>query len=473
MALNNPLDACTPELLPDVMQYGGKFGPLENLRRRPEFERHILPTEYVMPGQSFEGDSQFDRPYVRAGHPIDIHDMVGVLETLPAASRSNKDVNEIIQTIRRQASMREVIGFANYTANSDVFYNPDDVVIGVQPHIQGLRASILRHPNRPEGDDEFVISWFRNAAAKSSDGLASGLEIYSATFDIAGRIRYKLGDTLTGKHQPNMFPRRLIDLYRRVEATGIMRDDRVFMMEAVGNENDLSQDPYICQLRDFKEKDIADWRIDEAKTGHELPKLVFGVTPERGIKLRVVHSPDCYGKDKKPLTSLSQPWGLLKTQHQTEPPLGFQPTNMKAYLAGFRFGSGMASLAHMQERLAAIADVTVFENRRPLPTEPISGRQQSDFSNQMVAEMADRNDPNLFSEFQLHHGTKLDVVRSATARASRNTDYQPEMLEYLEATREATVDIVLQSDGYRAKIMQVTQMPVTSKSAHNKELVSA
>ena len=140
---------------------------------------------------------------------------------------------------------------------------------------------------------------------------------------------------------------------------------------------------------------------------------------------------------------------VLLGQHRAEPPLGFQPHNMQAYFAGFRFGSGMASLAHMQERLAAIADVTVFEN--PRQNTPRSMRQDSDFSHRMVAEMADDSQ---FSEFQLNHGTKLDAVRMTTAIASNDTLHQDDMIDLLESTRGRALDIILRSDGYTATIMK-------------------
>ncbi len=464
----NPFEVCTDDLLPDVQEYGGKFGPLENLRRRPEFQSHLLPTEYVMPGEFFQGDSSFDRPYVRASHPIDIRDMVGVLETLPAESRSNAHVNAIVDQIRRQATSRDVIGFANYTA-TPTMYNPDDVVLGVQPYVSGMRASILRHPNRAAGDDEFVISWFRNAPRRSTDRLASGLEINSSTVDIAGRIRHQLGDTLSIPLQKNMSPEQLIDLYLRVERTGLMRDDRVFLMEAVGDENDLSRAPYVCQLRDFKQMEHADWRIDASKYSLETPKLVFGVTPEQGIRLTVQQSPDCLDKDGRPLPSLDKPWALLKTIHKGEPPLKFQPEGMEAYFAGFRFGSGMASLAHMQERLAAIANVTVFEDRQKPFRDPLSRgtdsqyynpRTDMDFSRRMVAAMAkDEDFPGRTLEFA--DGNKLSVVRGMTGLAAQDTNHQDDVLELLESVRGSTFDVILKSDGYTATIREAaTRAPV-------------
>jgi len=452
MRPSNPFEVCTAELEPFVHEYGGKFGPLEALSQMKGMGDRVLPIEYVMPGDNFQGDSAFERPFVRASHPIDIHDMVGVLETLPALSSSNQHVSAIVETIRRQASTREVISFANYSVQ-DTMYNPDNVILGIQPYIAGMRASVLAHPNRPEDDPEYVISWFRHAKEKSSDQLASGLEIQSATFDARGKIRHLLADTLKSPMQENMSPQKLIELYHQVQKTDLMRPDRSFLMEAVGDENDLGSNPYVCQLRDFKEREVADWRINEAKTGYELPKLVFGITPRQGIRLRAVHSPDCFDKDGQPLQSLDQPWALLRTQHQSDPPLMFQPENMKAYLAGFRFGSGMPSLAHLQERLAAIADVTVFENTRRDNLSDRRKGKESDFSQQMIAGMAE---DSLFSEFQLRNVGKLDSVRVITQLAVNDTRNQDDMLDLLQATKGSCMDIILRSDGYTATIQKAS-----------------
>ena len=467
MRPSNPFEVCTAEMMPFVHEYGGKFGPLEALSMMKGMGDRILPIEYVMPGTEFQGDSSFERPFVRASHPIDIRDMVGVLETLPALSKSNEHVSAIVRQIRRQASTKEVISFANYSAE-DTMYNPDNVVLGVQPFVQGMRASILAHPNRPENDQEYVISWFQHAKKKSNDALASGLEIQSATYDAQGEIRHMLADTLNSPMQPNMTPQKLIELYRQVEETGLMRRDRTFLMEAVGDENDLSLPAYICQLRDFKEKKVADWRIDSHKSKYDLPRLVFGVTPKEGKRLTVVHSPDCLDADGKPITSLENPWALLRTQHRSDPPLMFQPENMEAYLAGFRFGSGMPSLAHLQERLAAIADVAVFEDvQKPsfyeYPGAPSSQvyneRRDFDFSRRMVAEMA--NDDQ-FSEFQLRHGGKLDAVRSISNAARQDTNRQDDMMDLLNSTRGKTFDIILRSDGFTADMQVADGQKITA-----------
>lgn len=467
MRPSNPFEVCTTELEPYVYKLGGKFGPLEALREKREFQDRVLPVEYVMPGEDFQGDSAFERPYVRASHPIDIRDMVGVLETLPALSSSNADVRAIVAQIRRQASTREVISFANYSAE-DTMYNPDHVVLGVQPFVQGMRASVLAHPNRPDDDPEYVISWFQHSKEKSNDALASGLEIQSATFDARGQIRHMLADTLKNTVQPNMSPEKLIELYRQVEATRLMRPDRTFLMETVGDENDLSLPAYVCQLRDFKERQVADWRIDPSRSRYDLPRLVFGVTPEEGERLTVVHSPDCLDANGKPIQSRENPWALLRTQHQSDPPLMFQPDNMKAYLAGFRFGSGMPSLAHLQERLAAIADVAVFEDmQKPShydvpslrPVDAYNPKRDFDFSRRLVAEMAADEQ---FTEFQLRHGGKLEGVRDISNLARRDTSHQGNMLDLLHSTRGKAFDIILRSDGYTADIQVADGQKVTA-----------
>ena len=477
MRPSNPFEVCTPELEPFVHTYGGKFGPLEALRLRTELGSRVLPVEYVMPGRDMEVDSAFERPFVRASHPIDIRDMVGVLETLPAASSRRQDVQDIVQIIRRQAASRQVLSFANYSAAATM-YNSDEVVLGVQPFVSGMRASVLAHPNRPDNDPEFVISWFQNAKKKSTDALASGLQIQSATFDAQGEIRHMLGDTLGTKIQPNMLPQKLIDLYQKVQATELMRRDRSFLMEVVGDENDISLPAYICQLRDFKQREVADWRIDTGKAKFELPKLVFGVTPEEGKRLTVVHSPDCLDAEGRPLTSPDKPWAFLRTQHQSDPPLMFQPERMEAYLAGFRFGSGMPSLAHLQERLAAIANVTVFEDMQKSQRTPYDrgtdgeyydDRRDFDFSRRLVAEMADKDVfPGRIIEFM---GGKFNAVRSMTNAAQQDTNQQGDMLDVLNSTRGKTFDIILRSDGYTAEMEPAEGQKITALP--KKHLVAA
>ncbi len=457
MKPTNPYEVCTPEMLPWVQEYGGKFGPLEALRTRAEFRAHLVDTVFLRRGDTYSGNGSITRPIVRASHPIDIRDMVGVLETLIATGDDPAEVNRLAEVIRQQAAERDVIDFANRSAEPGQ-YDPKDVIIGVQQLIQGVRATVLAHPNRPSGEEEYVISWFRESKRKTNDALASGTEIFSATFDKDGRQKDILGDTYHGPQrkptpddpyegpsQANMMPAALIDVYERIRRTDIMRSDRAFIMEAVGDENDVSKPPVVCQLRDFKSRSLAGWRFDPTTNTFELPKLVFGITPEEGIRMTVQHSPDGMGSDRKtPLPVLDKPWAFLRTQHQRETPLTLDTTNMKAYLGGYRLGSGMPSLAHSQERMAAVAKVSVFENMHGVGYRYPAPRGDYDFSRRLLAEMDD-DAPWPTSN------NKLDEIRQLMAMYAKDTVmWGMQLDDLIERTRGKTFDIILRCDGYTA-----------------------
>ncbi len=468
MKPTNPFEVCTPEMLPLVQEYGGKFGPLEALRMRQEFRDHVLDTVYLRNGQSYVGNGSITHPIVRASHPIDIRDMVGVLETLIASKDADPaEVNRLAEKIRLQAAETDVVDFANRSAEQGQ-YSPQDVIIGVQQLIKGVRATILAHPNRPAGEEEYVISWFREGKDRSGDPMASGTEIFSATFDKHGRQQDILGDTYQGPQrkptpddpyegpsQANMMPTTLIELYERVRRTDLMRSDRAYVMEAVGDENDVSRPPIVCQLRDFKSRSLAGWRFDPKENTFQLPKLVFGITPEEGMRLTVQHSPDGFGSDRKtPLPVLDRPWAFLRTQHQGETPLTLDTTGMKAYLGGFFFGSGMASMAHSQERMAAVAKVTVFENRvnyhvpsrKDDPTDFNLGTY--DFSRRLLAEMDD--EPVRDADGGI---SKLREIRELIYWYSRNTNaYIASVDDLLDRTRGKMFDVILRSDGHTATL---------------------
>jgi hypothetical protein len=438
MRLSNPLDVCTSELRPYVEQFGGKFGPLEALRDRGGFRDHLLSTVYLRNGDQYRGDGSITDPLVRPTHPIDIHDLVGVQETLRAKDDTNASVNAAADRIRKQTAEPDVVQFADYSSIPGM-YDPKDVLLGVQQRIPGVRASVLSHPNRPENDPEYVISWFRDRG-ETDDKLASGVEIFSATFNLRGRMRRLLGNTYSGEQQPNMLPQKLITLYERVRATKLMHPDRSFVMEAVGDETNPQRDPIICQLRDFKERALADWRIDKESLGMDLPDLVFGVTPKEGKRLTIVHSPDGFGEDGvTPLSSLGKPWGLLRTRHQQELSLQFQPKDdMYAYFAGFRFGSGMPGILHNQERVAGLAEVTVFEKIGDRAYDLPGYADDYDFSRRLVAEMS---------------GHTLDTVRQITGRYALATNTYRFMLDsMLDDARGKIFDVILRCDGYTATL---------------------
>jgi hypothetical protein len=237
-------------------------------------------------------------------------------------------------------------------------------------------------------------------------------------------------------------------LYKRVSDTGVMRSDRAFIMEAVGDASDANRPPIICQLRDFKSRSLAGWRFSSDQVGNfRLPKLVFGITPEEGIRMTVQHSPDGFGPDRKtPLPVLDKPWAFLRTQHQRETPLTLDTTNMKAYLGGFRLGSGMPSLAHSQERMAAVAKVSVFEDVHDVAYRYPALAGDYDFSRRLVAEMDDCSPWRTVQN-------KLDEIRQLMAFYSRDTlMWGMQLDELIDRTRGKTFDIVLRSDGYTAKL---------------------
>ncbi len=471
-AVLDPLDMVTGEARPYVEKHGGKIGLLEYHRENnPAVAQNILPTHIVPPGAIYEGNGYMKGELIaRASHPIDVHAMVGAMDTKMAPSSDEAVVNGVIGEIRQQVSSPEVVQFASYSTRPGAYLG-SDVTIGVQPFVNGMRASVVSHPNRPRDKEEFVISWFQNAKTKSTDSLASGIETYSGIFNARGKLKTILTDKTLGFHaiQKNISPQVLIDLYERVRNGRALQDDRTFLMEAVADENDLGSVVKFCQQRDFRKREVADWRINPSTLPikFELPKLVFGITPKEGIELTVVQSPDCLLEKggTEPLGSLDEPWALLKTQHQTEPPLSFQPTNMRAYLGGFRFGSGAPSLAHMQESFAAKADVAVFENPQKQDRQAYhrehddyyDPRVDFDFSRRIVAEMireAELENPLWPGE------TKFGAVRSASNLGLKVAGMaQDTMINMLEATRGRTYKIRLFCDGYTAYMEHASDQP--------------
>lgn len=470
--LENPLDLVSDAARPYVEDHGGKIGLLEYHRaHNPAVADNILPTHIVAPGESYGGNGYMKGPViVRASHPIDVHELVGALETQLAPSSDEDVVNGVIGRIREQVSSPEVVQFASYSTRPGAYLG-SDVTMGVQPFVNGMRASVVSHPNRPKDKEEFVISWFQQAKTRSNDGLASGIETYSATFDVRGKLNTVLTDKTLGWHaiQENISPQALIELYQRVRDGKALQPDRTFLMEAVADENDLGSVVNFCQQRDFRRREVADWRIDPSTLPikFELPKLVFGITPKEGIELTVVQSPDCLlrADGTEPLGSLDEPWALLKTQHQKEPPLSFQPHNMKAYLGGFRFGSGAPSLAHMQERFAAQAEVAVFENPQKQSRQAYHREGDEyydpsvdfDFSRRIVAEMLREAD----LEYPLEIGqSKFNAVRGASNLALEVAGMaQDTMINMLEATRGRTYRIRLFCDGYTAYMEPASGQP--------------
>lgn len=331
-----------------VEQHGGKAGLLLYLLSLGNtFKKLILPL-YL--NESYR-DNQADLSgpvIVRASHPGDVNGLVDVLKT--ARNLDFPKIEGEIDIIRAHAQSAAVTKYAKY---ENPFYD-GKVTIMVQPYLNMQRGSVVEHPNQPEN---YVLSLIEeDEYSPRGERIRTGICDYrNNCYNALCSLEINLNDVM-----------RLVELYRLVKRAEIIRDDYSFQMEFVNCQNERKS--YITQVRSFTRKEIAKFAINDPTR-----RLVFGITPEEGITLPVLQSPDGFlYKDYNsisrehskvaPLEPFSTPWAFLRTTHNDQLPLSFTPRNMHAYLVGQSWGSGITpSLEHNHFRMAQKAPVTVFE----------------------------------------------------------------------------------------------------------------
>lgn len=354
MAIDHAVPAYTDKAAPLVEEFGGKMGGLEFMRRHdPALAAMILPAAIVKPGQDMPDQAVLrslakdGKAIVRGSHCTDMQGMVDVFRTSVVASVSG--FASAIQQIRAEAVSDEVTAYGKYENPS---YDGQSLVVGVQPCMPGIRGSIVDHPNM---DGKYVVSLVNEKPW--------GSDYYTYLFDQDGKRLH----TFCGLDRPALRTNILIQIHQRIRKLGIFPDDISFQVEF--SDDPKYPNPYIFQIRAFIHRQIANFKIEGPQRRANTEKLCFGLTPEEGLVLPVVHIRD--GMDFDPSIDAQGGWAAVKTFHGKakkgrNPVLTFRPKNMQAYLPSTSFnqtgGNGKPGLEHNHYALAQKAQVTVMEN---------------------------------------------------------------------------------------------------------------
>lgn len=345
--LDHSVRAYTDKAADLVEEFGGKMGGLEFMRRNDSLlAKHILPSINIRPGDPIPDNEKFraiaNDGYVidRGSHWTDMQGMVDVFKTNVSAVDLPNQVAIGVESIRAAALSPEVMNYGKY---ENAAYD-GRVVVGIQPYMRGPRGSIVDHPNR----DGYVISGVRDD------------ECTTALYDEEGRLFHNfnsLGD------RPIVDSRLLVDIHKRVRKLGLFRDDVSFQLEF-----GMPDETYIFQARAFLPRIRADFRLPDDPFYD--PRLCFGVTPEEGIVLPVVHVRD--GVEWKKEFDLDGGFAAVGTYHGLmdgggrNPSLNLRPKNLQAYLSAHSYhdrgGTGVPGLEHNEFTLIQKSDVSVMEN---------------------------------------------------------------------------------------------------------------
>lgn len=342
MGLSHLEPAYTDKAAPFIEEFGGKLGGLEYLRRTTSLKESILPVKIIKPGESVGADTfGFTSQIVRGSHPHDFQGLVDTLETKIIDLLKNPHIDRLIEELREDAKSALVMDYAQH---ENPAYN-GNIVIGMQPLMNASttgdnnyrRGSMVEHPNRP---GEYFIEWVEEWKKGERD-LTVGL------YDDQGKNIQSLSQLSKAPNESAQ----LVEMYKRIRSSELVRDDVSFQMEFGDMGKSLK---WIYQVRAFMRKSKADFAIDEdAPSSHA--RMVFGATPAKGLEFPVFFD-GCEEADVP-----NEPIAVLATHHSDSRNLEFKP-KMGAYLVGTGYGSSsIPNLEHSHFWKAQKADVTVFE----------------------------------------------------------------------------------------------------------------
>lgn len=372
-----------------IEKLGGKLGGLQYLiDHDPQVGDLILPMVTIEPDQKWNGSlpTHNGKLIVRGSHKNDFQGLVDVLETKVVGPGGVRDA---IEEIRAQARSGTVI---DYGRSENPNYD-GKVVVGVQAHGGNYRGSVVEHPNKP---GQYVISLVQAipSITRPMDITATGIYHYTTGFH----------EIMRGDKDELSCAKNAVDVYRRIRASGLVRDDLSFQMEFLEDSDKRKPEiKNVCQVRAFVPF--------EAPGKFDVPgkkeRLTFGVTPEEGIVLPLYQSPDGLDYNGNPIDP-SNNWALLKTYHNQTTPFPFQPQNLAAYLIAQEFYTGLTpSLEHNHFRLAQKADITVFEN---------GNRYHDDFTALLYSQFGGEKNTELLKELCLDQ-----CLRGQIPQALRDT----------------------------------------------------
>lgn len=342
MRLDHQQPGYTDKAKNDILELGGKLGGLRYLEKfDSQIGKLILPMVTIAPGERWQGNlpAHNGKLIVRGSHENDFQGLVDVLKSEVVRP---DEVRRTIEKIRAQAISEEVTGYGR-SENPD--YDGKNIVVGIQPFGGNFRGSVVEHPNRP---GQYVISTvLADLLSLTRKQDITATTIYHSSTDYLEMIRGYEDDLKCAKS--------VVDVYRRIRASDLVREDLSFQMEFLEGREVIGA---VCQVRAF----VPFEKPKKFEVPNGKPRLAFGVTPEEGIELPVYQSPDGLDSNNEPIDP-SDAWALLRTCHNQTTPFSFHPRNLWAYLIAQTFHSGLTpSLEHSHFRLAQKAGVTVFEN---------------------------------------------------------------------------------------------------------------
>jgi hypothetical protein len=313
----------------------------------PELRRHLpTDTHYIAPGEDVEkvlSQINFDNPkIVRGCHPLDVTGMVDVIPT--SIGYNIRSTRMVIESIFRSAQEKEVRDYVGYESG-----NPFDGNIGllIQDYNRGDRGTVIEHPHR-RGAYRISVNRLPDAEGypRTSEKMyaedGSTLRQYSYYDDSNERKPSSLDDLeelpppedLDSGALSSEEAKKVIGLYRKIVATGLMPASHSYQMEFGIKQNEILfyQSRVFRPFQTASDLDIDALQMSFAGRKHKktLTYDTFGITPAEGWELNLAELNDEFiarYADEKHMA-----YAYNNFAHKQTAPLSARPENLMVYM---------------------------------------------------------------------------------------------------------------------------------------------
>lgn len=344
-----------------------------------DFHRHLpTGTRYLAPGddvEKFLDKLDYTRSkIVRACHPLDLLGMVDVIPTLRVFQPNRDTVRHAILTLLQDSEDSAIRSFVDYESGATF---DGKIGILVQDFCGFERGSIVEHPHQRGlyriGREYETFSSTTNLHEEMFVENGGMLDLLRMSMQFRGEYKFILEKSTIDSSEVQ----RVIELYRRVQDSGLMPASHSFQMEY--GIDDRTEEVMFFQsrlFRSFQPRAAYDPEYDPFTSKQTLPYLTFGITPESGIEMPLAELNADQVERYRAQDQVAYAYDAFRHRHTTQ--LDVQPRNLGAY-----FPSQSYILEHGHFRWAQKAPVTLLTLYNRLRTEWVKRHGQEGQTEEM------------------------------------------------------------------------------------------
>jgi hypothetical protein len=340
-----------------VMRYGGKAGLHKYLRDLGKFDSHLLPTAYVLPGQSPQRifnsmNWTFDKEYiVRGSNFCDLEGLVDVLQTKGEISSMDKLCYKA-REIRDNARRSDIIKYAisenpKYDKKITLMIQPELSIIEKLDYYSSetIRGSVIEHPNQR---GKYYLSFVDKTVS-----VDKHYSLICSEEDLEEDEKLRKSGGYRPDSEYLRLGKKVVDLYKQVSRELEYINVSLQMEFGVNYLFSHLNEIILHQIRFFKEFKPQKFKLPENNFAY----LVFGQTDKKGLLLDVVRTNSIRDVPKNPNPFLWIPNEIMQTDELSLSPI---PNNMKVFATEENGFHNVNSLEHNLYRYVQKTEVSIL-----------------------------------------------------------------------------------------------------------------